>query len=369
VHGVTVPCPQCSQPVSIPARYPTFDPARPCELADDFRASKADFYTTASERMLGRKPKKGTSEREHLKQTILGMVNGMGAISLAKRLLTTKETAQGYFETFARGYSQVAAFTELMKHAFALTGTATTYAGRRRRSTAHWWLVNKSVVDVFISYKGADKLWLRVVPLQPGRRTLTCWVLSVIDAKYGSPNEGLEIYKHCVGRISQRPYRFFQDGTLIFKRPVRNIPWRIIRKVRTRTEEAVYEGFDRASRQLFNHICQGGTADISKVMMLRAEPVCTKFGARMILQIHDEIVFEVPKALAGRFTRSMKATLERPPCESFRVPIVVEPKAGERFGDLRKLHPQEVSPWWIVRIWYHLKQRWAAFKKGWRAPE
>lgn len=167
-----------------------------------------------------------------------------------------------------------------MHHAFALTGEARTFAGRRRRVTAHWWLVNKPVVELFISYKGADKLWLRVVPLEASRYTLTCWVLRVVDARYGSPKEGQEIYHHKAGRISQAPYRFFDDGGLIFRLPVRNVPWRIIRRVRTRNEEAVYEGFDRVGRQLFNHIAQGGTADVAKTMMLRAEPVCRRFGAQ-----------------------------------------------------------------------------------------
>jgi hypothetical protein len=37
------------------------------------------------------------------------------------------------------------------------------------------------------------------------------------------PNEGQEIYHHTAGRISQAHYRFFDDGGLIFRLPVRNI--------------------------------------------------------------------------------------------------------------------------------------------------
>jgi hypothetical protein len=364
--GRTVPCPKCGSPLPIPSRYPQFDPSQPCGLAEDFRRGGTDFYTVAVSRMLGRKPR-DASEREHLKQTILGLINGMGAGTLARRLRVPREVAVSYVAKFAAAYPEVVAFTALMHHAFAVTGEARTFAGRRRRVTAHWWLVNRPVVELFVSYKGADKLWLRVVPLEASRYTLTCWVLRVIDARYGSPNEGQEIYHHKAGRISQAPYRFFDDSGLIFRLPVRNVPWRIIRRVRTRREEAVYEGFDRVARQLFNHIAQGGTADVAKTMMLRAEPVCRRFGARLLLQIHDELVFEVPQRKWAAFARAMKRVLEQPPALGFRVPIVVEPKAGPRFGEMQKLRPEDLWESWLVRLWFRVRG-WLArlWKWPWR---
>ena len=60
-------------------------------------------------------------------------------------------------------------------------------------------------------------------------------------------------------------------------------------------KEVEYERFDRTWRQLFNHVALGGTADIVKIMMLRSASVCPRFKARLILQIHDELVFEAPK--------------------------------------------------------------------------
>ncbi|MDY3555982.1 DNA polymerase [Gemmata sp. JC717] len=356
------PCPKCGRPLTGGAEEAEFDPSRPCELAEDFRRGGTDFYSTAAERMLGRPPRDKT-ERDHMKQTVLGIVNGMGAAALAKRLGVTAAVAAGYLAAFGRAYPQVTAYTRLMHHAFAVTGRARTFAGRTRRSTAQWWMARRSVVDLFVSYRGADKLWLRVVPLRPGRHTLTCWVLRAVDVRRGSPNEGQEIYHHKVGRISQAPYRFFGESGLVFRLPVRNVAWRLIRRVRTPREEAVYEGFDKVRRQLFNHIAQGGTADVAKTMMLRAEPVCRAFGAGPLIQIHDELVFEVPARRLGRFARRMKRTLEEPPAPDFRVPIVVEPKAGERFGELAGLGPETLSPYWIQRV-YHRLRGW--IRRVWR---
>jgi len=349
--GSTVTCPACRAMVEIPARQPIFDPSRPCGLAEDFRKGGTDFYTIATERMLGRPPRNKT-ERNHMKQTILGIVNGMSGRGLAKRLEVDVEVAKGYLEAFATAYPQVSAYQELTRHAFAVTGESWTFGGHHRRITPHWWMVTKPVVDLFVSYKGADKLWLRVVPLRPNRFTLTCWVLQVIDAKYGSPNEGQEIYHHRAGRISQAPYKFFQDSHLVFRLPVRNVPWRMIRHVRTKREEARYEGYDKTWRQLFNHVAQGGTADIAKTMMIRCHPVCRQFDAHLLLQIHDELVFEVPKRQASEFARTMQRVLLEAPSEDFRVPIVLEPKAGQRFGDLVPLGPAEMANSWWIRWWH-----------------
>lgn len=43
-----------------------------------------------------------------------------------------------------------------------------------------------------------------------------------------------------------------------------------------------------------NHLIQGGSADIVRQAMLRLHTVLPEFGARMLLQIHDEILFEFP---------------------------------------------------------------------------
>jgi DNA polymerase I-like protein with 3'-5' exonuclease and polymerase domains len=362
--GTTIPCPTCQGLVELPSRYPNFDPSMRCALAEDFCRGDSDFYTVATQRMLGRPPKDKT-ERNHMKQTILGIVNGMSAAGLAQRLDVDRNVAKGYMAAFAAAYPKVEAFRELTRHAFAITGESWTFAGHHRRITPHWWMGTRSQVDLFISYKGADKLWVRVVPLRANRHTLTCWVLRVIDARYGSQNEHMEIYNSTVGRISQLPYRFFEDHNLVFRLPVRNISWRLIRRVRTGREEARYEGFDKTWRQLFNHVAQGGTADIVKTMMVRCQPVCTQFDANLLVQIHDELVFEAPKRRMGAFSRAMQRVLLLPPTEDFRVPIVVEPSAGTRFGEMAPLGPDVLSDFWWIRLWHRLASMWKRFWERW----
>ncbi len=52
----------------------------------------------------------------------------------------------------------------------------------------------------------------------------------------------------------------------------------------------------RADREAVNHPIQGTAADIIKVAMIRLhDRLLTKYQARMILQVHDELVLEVPQ--------------------------------------------------------------------------
>ncbi len=51
----------------------------------------------------------------------------------------------------------------------------------------------------------------------------------------------------------------------------------------------------RAEREAVNHPIQGTAADIIKIAMLRLHKALANFSARMVLQVHDELVLEVPQ--------------------------------------------------------------------------
>lgn len=360
--GTTVKCPSCKCPMRIPRLGSQFKSKAPCQLADDFRRDDGDFYSVATETMQGRPPQQGTNERNFMKQTILGIVNGMSKHGLAKRLDISDEEASKLLGCFEDAYPKFSEFTKLMYESFAVTGEARTFLGRRRRVSTHRWMSNQPTVEIQIAYRGSDRLWLRVVPLRANRHVLTCWVLSAVDANYKSSNFGQEIYNSRTGRLSQRSYRIFEDG-LVYRLPMRNVSWRIIRRVRTEIHESKYEGFDRTARSLFNHMAQGGTADIAKVMMLRSQAVCKRYGAQLVLQIHDELVFEVPQKRLWRFLGLMHNVLEIPPTQDFSVPIIVEPKIGRRFGEMKELK-QRVPfqryewAWFRFAIWFNTPDRW-----------
>jgi DNA polymerase I-like protein with 3'-5' exonuclease and polymerase domains len=304
-----------------------FDPAMPADLAEDFRRP-GDFYTTVAARFLGRNPT-DRAERNQYKETILSTVNGMGPPALARKLNCTEGEAKRFLADFETYYPKVAAFKRLMYQQIAWTGQTETFKGRSRTVTAHRWLVTEPRVELLVSYKRGDAYWLDVVPLRPSLRVLTAFVRRAWNAR-----DGRLIYDAERGPLSRHPYSLFAYDALQYRLPIRNWGWRSIRRVRARGEEADYEGFDATARAAFNFICQGGTSDISKLMMLRSQPICKEFGARLLIQIHDELVFEVPKERAQEFPIKMKQVLEEPPVPGFAVPIIVEPKRGPAFGSL-----------------------------------
>ena len=218
-------------------------------------------------------------------------------------MVATNGRRDDYLEKFASTYPNEMAFRRLMVGQIALTGRVETFMGRDRTDTAHRWLVARPRVTILVSFKRSDRYWLDVSPLQPRGRVLTCYIHHAWDARPGR-HQWRKIYDAAAGGIlTNRDYRLYDQTFLEFNLPIRNFAWRSIRRVRWNGEEAKYRGLDATARSLFNSICQGGTADIAKIMMLGVGPLLAKFGARLVLQIHDELVFEVPRKHVERFLR------------------------------------------------------------------
>ena len=83
-----------------------------------------------------------------------------------------------------------------------------------------------------------------------------------------------------------------------------------------------------AERQAINAPLQGSAADIIKRAMIRIPAALTGEGlrARMLLQVHDELLFEVPEAEVEATARVVRMVMEgacAPHCE-LSVPLVVE---------------------------------------------
>jgi DNA polymerase-1 len=92
-----------------------------------------------------------------------------------------------------------------------------------------------------------------------------------------------------------------------------------------------------AERQAINAPLQGSAADIIKRAMARIPAALTRerLRARMLLQVHDELLFEVPEAEVGETARVVKTVMEgacAPHCE-LSVPLVVETGRGRNWDE------------------------------------
>ena len=92
-----------------------------------------------------------------------------------------------------------------------------------------------------------------------------------------------------------------------------------------------------AERQAINAPLQGSAADIIKRAMSRIPAALAQAGlkTRMLLQVHDELLFEAPEAEADDTARLVKAVMEgacAPHCE-LSVPLVVETGRGRNWDE------------------------------------
>jgi DNA polymerase-1 len=92
-----------------------------------------------------------------------------------------------------------------------------------------------------------------------------------------------------------------------------------------------------AERAAINAPIQGAAADVMRRAMIRMEAALRDAGlkARMLLQVHDELVFEAPADEADAVCAVAKAVMGRAaePAVSFSVPLVVEARAAANWDE------------------------------------
>lgn len=86
-----------------------------------------------------------------------------------------------------------------------------------------------------------------------------------------------------------------------------------------------------AERAAVNMPLQGTAADMMKLAMIRIHKKLPD-GANLILQIHDELVVECPKALSEEVSKIMQT--EMIGVRKFKVPIEVDVSTGDNWGEL-----------------------------------
>ena len=92
-----------------------------------------------------------------------------------------------------------------------------------------------------------------------------------------------------------------------------------------------------AERMAINMPVQGTSADLIKLAMIEIAKELPSFSrvAKMLLQVHDELVFEVPENEVAKFAPRITEIMES--VEKIGVPIVVEAKAGKNWEEMKRV--------------------------------
>lgn len=92
----------------------------------------------------------------------------------------------------------------------------------------------------------------------------------------------------------------------------------------------------RAEREAINMPIQGSASDIVKIAMLKVDEALRREGleARMVMQVHDELLIEAPKGEAEPVAALLKREMET--AVALDVPLVAEVGVGANWMDVKK---------------------------------
>lgn len=92
-----------------------------------------------------------------------------------------------------------------------------------------------------------------------------------------------------------------------------------------------------AERAAINAPIQGSAADVIRRAMIRMQPALdkAKLNAKMLLQVHDELIFEAPKKEAEKTCEIVKTVMEKAylPAVNISVPLDVDARAGANWDE------------------------------------
>lgn len=95
----------------------------------------------------------------------------------------------------------------------------------------------------------------------------------------------------------------------------------------------------QAERMAINAPIQGTQADIIKRAMVEIDEKVLHTDAQLILQVHDELVYEIPESRVAPVAATIKEVMESvlSSDETHAVPIIAEAKAGDNWGEMSPL--------------------------------
>lgn len=100
----------------------------------------------------------------------------------------------------------------------------------------------------------------------------------------------------------------------------------------------------QAERQAINTTIQGSAADIAKYAILKMERNLVKYQEKLkkiddidlVLHLHDELLYEVPRKKANNVVKILKSSMEN--CAKLSVPLKVKVKMGDSWGTMNRIN-------------------------------
>lgn len=275
---------------------------------------KNDYWDNMEHRQDGSPNPEGKKRRSNCKSLLLGIMYGRGAPSIAEQIHSTVEEAQQIINDFYKQFPKVKEWTEKTEKDAKVTGYVEDLWGRRRR-----------LPDILL-------------PKYTVKSTKTSTEFNPILYTLGKVNNSsaalVESYKKKLSKVKSRnDYQKIQqeaerDGIYI-------------------VDNGAF--ISQAERQCVNARIQGGAASMTKVCMRKVfdDEELNRLGAKLVLQIHDEVIVECPKqnaeAVMSRLTYVMKTSVAHKVQVPFKCDgYIVNCWYEDDFGDILKQELQKL---------------------------
>lgn len=275
---------------------------------------KNDYWDNMEHRQDGTPNPEGKKRRSNCKSLLLGIMYGRGAPSIAEQIHSTVEEAQQIINDFYKQFPKVKEWTEKTEKDAKVTGYVEDLWGRRRR-----------LPDILLP-KYTVKSTKASTEFNP--------ILYTLGKVNNSSAALVESYKKKLSKVKSRnDYQKIQqeaerDGIYI-------------------VDNGAF--ISQAERQCVNARIQGGAASMTKVCMRKVfdDEELNRLGAKLVLQIHDEVIVECPKqnseAVMNRLTYVMKTSV----ADKVQVPFkcdgyIVNCWYEDDFGDILKQELQKL---------------------------
>jgi DNA polymerase-1 len=100
----------------------------------------------------------------------------------------------------------------------------------------------------------------------------------------------------------------------------------------------VFQFRQAAEREAVNMTVQGTAADVIKLAMLRVDKALKEegFAGKMVLQVHDELLFECPESESERLAVMVKREMEAA-YDLGNVPMKADVKRGKNWSEMTKI--------------------------------
>ncbi|GLQ35229.1 DNA polymerase I [Amylibacter marinus] len=129
--------------------------------------------------------------------------------------------------------------------------------------------------------------------------------------------------------------RTYMDKTVEFAKQHKYVETLFGRKIHTANIDAKGPQAGFSKRAAINAPIQGTAADVIRRAMVRMPAAIAHLPAKMLLQVHDELIFEVPKEAVAETTEVVRGVMENAcePVVKLDVPLVVDAGTGANWAE------------------------------------